>query len=94
MRTAETIVRNPAGIHARPGAMFVKTAAGFKSTITLENLDNPGSRADARSMISVMATKSAKGSRIRITAEGPDEDAAVEGMIAFVDGGCGEKLES
>jgi phosphotransferase system HPr (HPr) family protein len=93
MRTAETTVRNPAGIHARPAAFFVKTAAGYTSTITLENLDNPGSSADAKSMIKVIATKSRIGNRIRISAEGPDEDAAIDGMIAFVDAGCGEKLE-
>ena len=93
MRTAETTVRNPSGIHARPAAMFVRTAAGFKSAITLENLANPGVAANAKSMIDLMKAKATRDSRIRITAEGPDEDAAIDALVAFVDGGCGEKLE-
>jgi phosphotransferase system HPr (HPr) family protein len=93
MRTAETVVRNPSGIHARPAAMFVRTAAGFKSSVTLENLDNPGLSGNAKSMIDLMKVKAARDSRIRISAEGIDEDAAVEALVAFVDGGCGEKLE-
>lgn len=93
MRTAETVVRNPSGIHARPAAMFVRTAAGFKSSVTLENLDNPGLSGNAKSMIELMKVKAARDSRIRISAEGIDEDAAVEALVAFVDGGCGEKLE-
>ncbi len=92
MRSAETTVRNPAGIHARPAALFVRTAARYRSSIVLENLDNPGSRGDAKSMLSVIGTKSKTGNRIRVTADGADEDAAIAGMIAFVDGGCGEAI--
>jgi phosphotransferase system HPr (HPr) family protein len=93
MRTAETTVRNPTGIHLRPAAMFVRTAAGYKAAITVENLDKPGEPADAKSMIKVTSLQIRQGHRIRIAADGIDEEAAVEGMVAFVDGGCGEQLE-
>ena len=39
MRTTERTVLNPSGLHARPAAMFVRTAAGFTSKVSLENLD-------------------------------------------------------
>ncbi len=93
MRSAETTVRNPSGIHLRPAAMFVRTAAGFKAAVTVENLDKPADPADAKSMIKVTSLQIRLGNRIRISADGPDEDAAIDGMVAFVDGGCGETLE-
>ena len=54
MRTLETTILNPSGIHARPGALFVRTAAGFGSKITLENLDRESPAVDAKSILSVM----------------------------------------
>ena len=60
MRTTERTVLNPSGLHARPAAMFVKTAAGFASKITLENLDRGAAPVDAKSMLVVMGAGSAR----------------------------------
>jgi phosphocarrier protein FPr len=92
MRTTEQTVRNPSGLHARPAAMFVKTAAGFASKITVENLDRGSAPADAKSIIAVMSSGVAKGHRIRVTADGADEDAAIETLEAFVASGMGETI--
>ena len=92
MRTTEQTVLNPSGLHARPAAMFVKTAAGFASKVTLENLDRGSAPVDAKSILEVMGAGVRKGHHIRVTAEGPDEDAAIETLEAFIDGGMGETI--
>lgn len=93
MRTTERLVRNPTGFHARPAANFVRGAAKFASRITLENLERGSAPVDAKSMLMVLAAGAAKGHRIRITADGPDEDDAIEALGALVDSGMGEAIE-
>ena len=92
MRSTEQTVLNPSGLHARPAAMFVKTAAGFASRITLENLDRGSAPIDAKSIIAVMSSGVSKGQRIRVSADGADEDAAIEAIEAFIVSGMGEAL--
>ena len=92
MRTIDQTVRNPSGLHARPAAMFVKTAAGFASRITLENLDRGTAAVDAKSIIAVMSSGVSTGHTVRVTADGPDEDRAIETLDAFIAAGLGETL--
>ena len=92
MRTTEQTIRNPSGLHARPAAMFVKTAAGFASKITLENLDRGSAPVDAKSIIAVMSSGVSKGHHVRVTAEGTDEDAAIDTIAQFIASGMGETI--
>ncbi len=92
MRSTERTVLNPSGLHARPAAMFVRTAASFTSRITLENLERGSAPVDAKSILMVMGSGVAKGHRIRLVAEGEDEDTAIETLEGFVDGGMGEAI--
>jgi phosphotransferase system HPr (HPr) family protein len=92
MRTTERTVLNPSGIHLRPAAVFVKTAAGFASKVTLENVELGKAPVDAKSMISVMTAGARQGHRVRIAAEGPDEEAAIEALEALIDAGIGETI--
>ena len=92
MRTLETTIHNPSGIHARPGALFVRTAAGFGSKITLENLDRQTAPVDAKSILSVMQAAVGRGHRVRLTADGADEEAALTALEALIAGGLGEAI--
>lgn len=92
MRTTEQTIRNPSGLHARPAAMFVKAAAGFGSKITLENLDRGSAPADAKSIIAVMSSGVSSGHRVRVTAEGADEDAAIDALEQLIASGIGEPI--
>lgn len=92
MRTTERTVLNPSGLHARPAAMFVRTAAGFRSKVTLENLERGTAAVDAKSILMVMGAGVSKGHRIRVTADGADEDDAITTIEAFIDGGMGETI--
>jgi phosphotransferase system HPr (HPr) family protein len=92
MRTIEQIVRNPSGLHARPAAMFVKAAAGFRSRITLENVDRGTPPIDAKSIIAVMSSGVSTGHTIRVTADGEDEEAAAAALEALIVSGIGEAV--
>ncbi len=94
MKTIRLIVRNPSGIHLRPGAAFVRAAAAHRGTaVRVRNLTTSSADADARSMLSVTALRIKKDHEIEVTADGPDEDAALETLRAAVEGGLGETLD-
>ncbi len=70
--------------------MFAKAAAQFASRVTLENLDRSSPAVDAKSLIMVLAKGVDHGHRIRITADGPDADAALRALREIVEAGLGE----
>jgi phosphotransferase system HPr (HPr) family protein len=90
MQTAEVDVRNPSGLHARPAAVFVRAAAGFSSQIRIENLTRGSAAANAKSMLAVLGSGVERGHRIRVSAEGDDEVAAIGALRALAEGGFGE----
>ena len=59
--SAEFIVRNEHGLHARPGTMLVNTIKQFNSEITVTNLDGTGKPANGRSLMKVVALGVKKG---------------------------------
>ncbi|MGD0123344.1 MAG: HPr family phosphocarrier protein [Candidatus Limnocylindrales bacterium] len=93
MKTIELEIRNPTGLHARPAAVFVKTALGFRSRIALQNVTLGISPRDAKSILSVLASGVARGHLIRLSAEGEDEEAAVLTLSELVASGIGESVE-
>ena len=78
---------NKLGLHARPAAEIVKTAAKFKSDITIirDELEVNG-----KSIMGVMMLAAEFGSSILIRAEGPDADAALDALEALVAAKFGE----
>lgn len=89
MITGKTIVMNKSGLHARPASDFTRAATQFKSDIKLINLNNH-KEGDAKSIISVMTMLISQNTPIEITAEGEDEQAAVDTLIKLVENGFGE----
>ena len=89
MKEVIKTVINPNGIHARPASIFVNKAKEFQSKITVENLAT-GKSKDAKAILGVMTLALVKGTEIKITADGPDEDVAIQAMAHLVDAGCGE----
>ncbi|HEX2767258.1 MAG TPA: HPr family phosphocarrier protein [Candidatus Limnocylindria bacterium] len=87
-------VRNPSGLHARPAALFVKTASGFDATVSVTNLTrDPDKSAPATSLLGVLALGVSRGHRIRISAEGDDADEAIATLSELVRSGLGEEVE-
>ena len=79
-------IANKNGLHARPAAEIVKTAAKFKSEITLIRDDL---EVNGKSIMGVMMLAAEVGSTITIRADGPDESDAVVALKELVNGKFG-----
>jgi phosphotransferase system HPr (HPr) family protein len=90
MQTVEVEVHNASGLHARPAATFVKAAAAFKSQVRVENLTRGSSPVNAKSLLLVLGCGVERSHRIRISAEGEDEAAAIEALRTLAEAGFGE----
>lgn len=78
---------NPTGLHARPAALFVKTASGFKSAI---RVIFDGREADAKSILGVMTLGIKQNSQVTLRAEGEDAENAIETLAALIANGFQE----
>ena len=88
--SAEFVVRNEHGLHARPGTMLVNTIKQFNSDITVTNLDGTGKPANGRSLMKVVALGVKKGHRLRFTAQGTDAEQALKAIGDAIAAGLGE----
>jgi len=76
MISFDYVVKDEAGIHARPASLLAKKAKSFKCTVTLSC---NGWSCDARKLMMVMAMGVKKGDTITITVDGEEEEkVAVE----------------
>ncbi len=88
--SAEFVLRNEHGLHARPGTVLVNTIKQFESQITITNLDGTGVPANGRSLMKVVALGIKKGHRLRFTAQGSDAKQALETIGQAISEGLGE----
>lgn len=86
MAKKELTILNKLGIHARPAAQFVKTANRFQADIFVEK---DGEEVDGKSIMGLMMLAAGHGSIILVSADGPDEDAA----LAAIDDLISRKFE-
>ena len=70
----ELQIANKLGIHARPAALFVKTANRFACEIFVEK---DGEKINGKSIMGLMMLAAGPGSKIIIHAEGADASAAI-----------------
>lgn len=82
MREQTLEITNKIGLHARPAALLVKTAAAFKSDITLVKGDKSVS---AKSMLAVMGAGIKAGDTITVRASGEDEEQALTAVTALIE---------
>ena len=71
---------NKLGIHARPAAMFVKTANRFECDVYVEK---DGERVNGKSILGLLLLAAARGSTLTIAADGPDAEDAIEALCAL-----------
>ena len=72
--TKELTVVNKLGIHARPAAMFVKTANRFACEIVVEK---DGEKVNGKSIMGLMMLAAGPGSKLKVHAEGNDASKAI-----------------
>jgi phosphotransferase system HPr (HPr) family protein len=85
MQTIQLKVINPVGLHARPAAEFVKSAAQFKSKIAVRNLTRQTATVDAKSILSVLTLGVEKDHEVELTAEGEDEAQAIQSLRQLIE---------
>lgn len=90
MAEATIKVKNKVGLHARPAALFVQTAAKFSSAIKVRNLTTDGKFMDAKSIIMVLTLGVMKDHEIVIQTEGADDHAALDALKALIESNFGE----
>ncbi|MCR5398606.1 MAG: HPr family phosphocarrier protein [Lachnospiraceae bacterium] len=79
----EITIKLENGLEARPVAMLVQVASQYDSTIYLET---EGKRVNAKSIMGMMSLGLDAGEKIVATAEGTDEEAAIEGIDNYLSG--------
>ncbi len=78
------VVINPAGLHARPAALFVQTAGKFTSHIWIAKGEK---RVNAKSIMGLMSLAVSQGMEIILGAEGEDEESAVNELDDLIASG-------
>jgi phosphocarrier protein HPr len=79
--TKELTISNKLGIHARPAAVFVKTANRFASEILVEK---DGEKINGKSIMGLMMLAAGPGSKLTIHVRGDDAPQAIEELEALV----------
>jgi phosphocarrier protein HPr len=81
MLQREVEIINKLGLHARASAKLTQVAGRFKAAVWV---GRNGRRVNAKSIMGVMMLAAAKGSRITIEVEGPDEEQALEAVVHLI----------
>ena len=76
------IVKNRAGVHARPAALIAQTANKFRCELTLV-LGN--TEVNAKSIMGVITMAAGYNTSITLKADGSDEEKAVQAIEALFD---------
>jgi phosphotransferase system HPr (HPr) family protein len=83
------LVKAPLGLHARAAAKLVRVASRFHSDVLLRREDG-SAIADAKSILSVLMLAASRGTELQGTAEGIDEEAAMNAIAELFAEGFGE----
>jgi phosphocarrier protein len=87
MTSQNVTVVNQLGMHARAAAKFVHLAGRFDARVRVMRDER---EMDGKSIMGILLLAAARGSTITISAEGIDEQAAVNALVALVRSGFGE----
>lgn len=82
MVSKEIVVQNQVGLHARPATFFIQKANEFKSSIWVSKDER---KINAKSLLGVLSLGVTRGTAIVVTAEGADEQEAVDALEALIE---------
>ena len=87
MKAERVTLCNRLGLHARAASKLVSTAAEFESIVNVLRDDR---RVNAKSIMGVLMLAAPVGTELEIQCDGPDEDDALQALVALVDDRFGE----
>lgn len=88
MTTREVTVSNRLGFHARAAAKFVQLASTFEAQV---QVGRDGRMMDGKSIMGLLLLAAARGVSVVISADGRDEQTAVDALVTLVESGFGEE---
>ena len=80
-------ISNEQGMHMRPASLLSQMAAKYGSSVKI--MFN-GKEVDCKSLMFLMAAGIKCGSEIELVCDGPDEEAALAEIEAFINAGMGD----
>lgn len=81
MMKQEITIQIPEGLEARPVALLVQVASQYGSEIYVES-DNK--KVNAKSIMGMMTLGLVPGEQVTVTADGADEEKAIEGIEKYL----------
>ena len=87
MYTAEIVLKNETGLHARPAKMLVDECTKYVSDITIIKNEQ---EFNAKSILGIMSMGAMKGDKLIFQAVGKDEKEAIEGLVTLTENNFGE----
>ncbi len=88
MCSRNIVVQNQVGLHSRSATYFINEANKFRSSIWVEKEER---KANAKSLLGVLSLGVTGGNDIKIIADGPDDEAAVEALCGLIRSGLIEQ---
>lgn len=82
---------NKVGLHARPAALFVQTAAKFRSVVAVRNVTRNTESVNAKAILAVLTLGAEHGHDIEVTASGVDEAECLKALSDLVSARFGEQ---
>ena len=87
MVSKEIVIQNQVGLHARPATFFIQKANEFTSSIWISREER---KVNAKSLLGVLSLGVTRGTAITLTAEGADEEAAINELATLVESNFAE----
>jgi phosphocarrier protein len=87
MIKTSTTISNKLGLHARASAKLTKLAGSHQCEVWMSKGDR---RINAKSIMGVMMLAAGVGSQVEIETSGPDEQAAMDAIVALINDKFGE----
>jgi catabolite repression HPr-like protein len=77
----EMVINIPNGLEARPVALLVQVASQYESSIYVESEEK---KVNAKSIMGMMSLGLASGEKIFVTADGTDEEKAIDNIEKYL----------
>jgi phosphocarrier protein len=83
-------IENELGLHARAAAKLVRLTSSFDADIKLSR-EGQNQRIDAKSILGILLMAAKRGTRLRITFDGGDEEKAARETVDLIQSRFGEE---
>ena len=81
MKEKKIVINNKLGLHARAAAKIVTLTNKFNS---VKSIINGEKQANAKSIMKILMLSAPKGTEVRITAQGKDENTAIKKLESLI----------